>query len=191
MRYEKGRKSATKRRIVDVASKRLREGGYASLGLTAVMKEVGLTNGGFYFHFDSKESLACEALVHAIDAGRDDFSALFGGEPDLERVLRGYLNASHRDALAAGSPSAVLLPEIARHSTAMRAIYEGRLLTFVELISKLLPRHDDAKSRMIATAMFGLLIGTLQLARAVSTKSRSDEILEAGVQAALVLARSA
>lgn len=190
MRYENDRKSATKRRIMDVASRHLREGGYASLGLTGVMKEVGLTNGGFYFHFDSKEALASEALLHAIDAGREKFTTIFGGGPDLERALHAYLNSSHRDDLAAGSPSAVLLPDIARHSVTTRAIYEDRLRTFVELICKLLPQHDVARARMIATAMFGLLIGTLQLARAVSTKSRSDEILEAGVQAALALAKS-
>lgn len=193
MRYEKGHGETTRQRIVDVASKRFREGGFAAVGLTTVMKEVGLTNGGFYLHFESKEALVREALNRALDDRQAAFEALLAHDPAnaVEMGLRMYLSATHRDDPSGGCPSAALLAEVARHSNETRAAYEERFESFVSLLKRMMPDRDPEDVRQLAPALFGLLIGTMQLARAVATPALSDEILESGIQAALKLARAA
>lgn len=192
MRYEKGHRSATRQHILEIASKRFRESGFAAVGLTGVMKEAGLTNGGFYLHFESKEALVCEALTHALDSRQAAFETL--GEMErtaaLETGIRAYLSAQHRDDASQGCPSAALLPEIGRHSEATRQAYEARFLKFIALVERLLAASDAAQRRATATSIFALLAGTLQLARAVSCKELSDEILESGVKAALLLSKA-
>lgn len=187
MRYEKGHRSATRQRIVEVAARRFRESGVAAVGLTGVMADAGLTNGAFYGHFESKEALVCDALCHALDEREADFVASGAAGADLESSLRGYLNAAHRDNPGIGCPSAALLPEIGRHADATRAAFTRHLVTFVDLIAGLLPAGEPAHARATATALFGLVVGTLQLARAVSDPQLSDQILEAGIQAGLAL----
>jgi AcrR family transcriptional regulator len=189
MRYEKGHSSATKQRIVDVAAQRFRESGVAAVGLTGVMAEAGLTNGAFYGHFDSKEALVREALVHALEARESDFVAIGPAGGSLEDGLRAYLSAAHRDNPGIGCPSAALLPEIGRQGQATRQAYTERLVRFIDLVADLLPAGDPARTRATATAIFGMAIGTLQLARAVADRRLSDDILESGVQSALTLAR--
>ncbi|UDL95620.1 TetR/AcrR family transcriptional regulator [Lichenihabitans sp. PAMC28606] len=190
MRYEKGRKAATKERILDVASRRFRAEGVAAVGLTGIMSEAGLTNGGFYSHFESKEDLVRETLVSALDGRELSLRSLGQTEDALEQAVRGYLNAEHRDSPGLGCPSAALLAEIGRQPEKTRQAYTARLNVLIDLIADKLPNPDSTGSRATATAMFGLMVGTLQLARAVSEPKSSDAILEAGVQGALILAKA-
>ena len=190
MRFEKGHKENTRRRIIDVASRRFRADGAAASGLAGVMSEAGLTNGAFYAHFDSKESLVKEALVSALSRQRDNLEHDRDQHLDLESVIRKYLSVDHMLGRENGCPSAALLPEIGRQPELTRAAYEDELSKFTEVLSSRLPASATSSPKDRATAIFGLMVGTLQIARAVSTPEKASRILEGGVQAALLLATS-
>ena len=110
MRYEKGRKDATRRRITEVASERFRSGGIAASGVASIMSDAGLTNGAFYPHFQSKEELVRETVAAALEAQLDQLRDVLaaGG---LEAAIAVYLSAEHRDNPATGCASAALPPE--------------------------------------------------------------------------------
>lgn len=190
MRFEKGHKAATRQHIIDVASKCFRRDGVSAAGIAGIMAEAGLTNGAFYPHFESKEALVREALASALS---DQQSRLEEGQQtglDLEGAIRRYLNRAHLEDLAVGCPSAALLPEIARQAMPTRQIYGDGLQNYVSTLAALLPDAEPTASVRRATAIFGLMVGTLQLARAVPDAAHAEQILEGGVEAALRLAET-
>jgi TetR/AcrR family transcriptional regulator, transcriptional repressor for nem operon len=185
MRYGKDHKENTHRRVVEVAAARLRKDGLDGVGVATLMGEAGLTHGGFYSHFPSKEAL----IEEVIKAGMDETFARIteaGKEGGIEALIRFYLRPSHREHPERGCPAAALGPEIARHSKATRSAFTRKLRRLVSHVASLLPdRNAEA-----AQAIFATLIGTLQLARTVSDHELSDQLLKAGETAALALARS-
>jgi TetR/AcrR family transcriptional repressor of nem operon len=187
MRYEKGRKAATRERILEVASRRFRDEGIAAAGLAKVMSDAGLTNGAFYAHFASKEDLVREILEQEIEDQRTVMAAA-AAEGGLERIFREYLTAAHRDHRSDGCPSAALLDEIARRPAATRDAYTRRLLGVIDLVAEYLDPVDPGRARADALVIFGTLVGSLQLARAITDPALSAEVLERGIQAALALA---
>jgi len=189
MRFEKGHKAATRRHILDVASKRFRRDGAAAAGIAGIMGEAGLTNGAFYAHFDSKDALVREALASALADQQHRLEEDKRTGLDLEGAIRRYLNRGHLDDPAGGCPSAALLPEIARQPLPARRTYEKGLRSYVSTLAALLPDAGSAASRRRATAIFALMVGTLQLARAVSDAAQAKQILDGGVEAALRLGR--
>jgi TetR/AcrR family transcriptional repressor of nem operon len=187
MRYEKGRKDASRRRIMEVAAERFRSEGIAASGLAGIMSDAGLTNGAFYPHFQSKAELVRESLASALDDQaqrlQDAFAA--GG---LEAVLAAYLSAEHRDNPANGCVSAALLPELARQPPETRSLLASRLLAMAQqMAASLAPQTRDPEG--VALALYATLIGTLQLARATQGTALSDRILAAGAEAARALAQ--
>src|SRR4029453_7312229 len=111
MRYEKGRKDASRQKIMEVASERFRRDGIAATGLAAIMSDSGMTNGAFYPHFQSKADLVRETVLDATSATR--FGS-FMAEEGLETAIANYLWPKHRADPAQGCPLAALLPEPAR-----------------------------------------------------------------------------
>lgn len=185
MRYEKGRKDASRRRIMEVAAERFRSEGIAASGLAGIMSDAGLTNGAFYPHFQSKTELVRESLTSALEDQAHRLQDVFaaGG---LEAVLSAYLSPEHRDNPGGGCVSAALLPELARQPAETRSLYASRFLTMVQqLASSLPPETRDPEG--IALAIHATLIGTLQLARATQGTALSDRILAAGADAARAL----
>ena len=189
MRYEKGRKESTRQRILSVASQQFRADGIAAVGLTGIMAQAGLTNGAFYAHFASKEDLVRETIVGALEDQEGELQAIGETEGGLEIAIRGYLNAHHRDNPGSGCASSSLIAEIGRQSEKTRSAYTDRLMLLTNLLAAKLPGGSGAATQSKAMAIFGLMVGTLQLARAVSDKILSDDILETGVQGALTLSR--
>jgi TetR/AcrR family transcriptional regulator, transcriptional repressor for nem operon len=191
MRYAPEHNEATRDRIVEAASRLYREHGIAAVGLAKIMAEAGLTVGTFYTHFKSKEALLRETLLRSLDARSEGLKqALHGAE--LETVVRAYLSPEHRDAAGVGCPVAALASEVARHPRATRnvfAAHNGRSLDV--LAAWLSSRQRKEVSRADAAALLGLLAGTLQIARATPDRAESDAILEAGIRAAIRLARPA
>lgn len=188
MRYAAEHNEETRERIVTVASRLFREHGIAAVGLAKIMDAADLTVGTFYTHFKSKEALVQEALHRA----RNDRLERALGAGDLELAIRTYLSPEHRDAAGAGCPAAALAPEVARHPRATRQKFADDIEVPIDSFAKLLSTRRGKKvGRAEATAFFGLLAGTLQLARATPERAESDAILEAGVRAALRLAASA
>lgn len=190
MRFEKGHKETTRKRIIDVASKRFRRDGVAASGLAGIMAESGLTNGAFYAHFDSKEDLVREALASALADQHAQLENAGEDAIEIEGAIRRYLNTSHLEGCEDGCPSAALLPEIARQPAPTKQVYEDQFLAYVKTLAARLPNPKSAQTRRKATAIFSLMVGTLQIARAVSDPQLAETILEGGVQAALKLAKA-
>jgi len=185
MRYDKGHKDATRQRIVEVASRQFREQGVAAVGLAGIMAEAGLTNGAFYAHFDSKEDLVREVLSSAGFHNKLSKAAEKG--TGLEGAIRDYLSPSHRDNPGVGCPTSALVAEIARHPKATRDAFTGKVAGVIELIAGSLDSGTQAGRRRKAVAIYGLMVGTLQLARAVNDKKLSNEILQSGADQAVAL----
>ncbi len=179
MRFEKGHKEKTRKRILDVASRRFRKDGAAASGVAGIMAEAGLTNGAFYAHFESKESLLQETLADTMADRRAQLERDIGVGSSIEDAIRWYLNKPHFEEGEEGCPSAALLPEIGRQSESTRKAYEDGLLSFVSALAAYLPDPGAASSKQRAMAIFSLLVGTLQIARAVTDEALAEGILEA------------
>ena len=185
-RYGKEHKEATRQRMIDTAGRRFKKDGIDSAGVAAVMSDAGLTNGAFYGHFKSKEDLVANVLAAQLRDQREAFD-LSGGRAGLEGLIRAYLSPEHRDQRAAGCPSAALLDEVIRRPTATRRVFTGELLVTMDEIAAVLDPADPDAARADALALFGLMVGTLQLARTLTDRELSDQLLARGVDSALEL----
>ena len=188
-RYDAEHKLATRRRIVETAGRRFKSDGIDGSGIAVLMADAGLTNGAFYAHFSSKNDLVATVIGEQLRAQRDGFAALPPGRAPLEAYIRGYLSAEHRDNPSEGCPSAALLDEIGRCDEATRQVYTEGSQAIVDVLAAHLSPRDPAASRGKALALYSCLVGSLQLARAVTDPALSAEVLEQGVTTALRLLR--
>ncbi len=185
MRYEKGRKDTSRRRIMEVAAERFRSDGIAASGLAGIMSDAGLTNGAFYPHFPSKAALVRESLAAALEDQSSQLQKVLAAA-GLETAIAAYLSAEHRDNPGKGCAAAALLPELAREPSETRRLYAERFLTMVrQMASALPPTTKDPEE--VALGVYATLIGALQLARAAQGTALSDRILAAGAEAARAL----
>ena len=176
------RKGRTRQDILDSAMRLLRERGISGASVAEVMKGAGLTVGGFYAHFDTKEEMVGAALRQAM---RDRWSQLLSviqssGAEALEVVLRRYLSRKHRDNPAEGCPLPAVVGEAAHsHASAQaRDALAAEFEAWAKGLAELLP-GDKPLRRQRAVGVIALLFGGLSLARALKGTSLSDEILEA------------
>jgi TetR/AcrR family transcriptional regulator, transcriptional repressor for nem operon len=151
------------------------------------LSDADLTNGAFYAHFTSKEDLVANVLADQLRAQRQSFDAQPSDRAGLEAIIRAYLSPEHRDQRADGCPSAALLDEIARRPSATRQVFTDELLGIADDIAARLDPTDAEAARTDALALFGMMIGTLQLARALIDRDLSDQLLARGVETALKL----
>jgi TetR/AcrR family transcriptional regulator, transcriptional repressor for nem operon len=187
MRYSKDHKQATRQRILEAAGRRFKQDGIDGAGVAGVMSEAGLTNGAFYAHFASKEDLVANVLADQLRAQRQSFDAQPPDREALEAFIRSYLSPQHRDQYADGCPSAALLDEIARRPAATKQVYTDELMGVIDdIASRLNPTHTGA-AQTDALTLFGLMLGTLQLARALTDRDLSDQLLAHGVETAMKL----
>ena len=186
MRYEKGRKEASRQKIIEVAADRFRADGIAATGLAAIMSDAGLTNGAFYPHFQSKADLVRETVAATTGPQSTRFGN-FIAEEGLETALDAYLSPEHRDDPGQGCPLAALLPELARQPLETRRVYADNFLGLAREMASALPsKTKDPEA--VAMAIYATLIGSIQLARAAEGTDLSDRILAAGRDAARALA---
>jgi len=180
MGYSKAQKTRTHQRIVGIGSKRFREKGLAGFGIAELMKEAGLTVGGFYKHFDSRDDLVAEAVSSAFGGWRRRVDAAkSGGLPvSYEKLIDDYLSETHRDNPGAGCAFSALAPEIARSDKRTRKLTSEQVRNDIQLIAGLLPEKDKTGARSKAILTFSALVGAMSLARAVSDEALSREILE-------------
>jgi len=187
MRYSRDHKQATRRRILEVAGRRFKQDGIDGAGVATLMADAGLTNGAFYGHFSSKEDLVANVLADQLRAQRQSFDAQPSDRAGLEAFVRSYLSAEHRDQLAGGCPSAALLDEIARRPTDTRDVFTAEVMGVGDDIAARLDPTDVEAARADALTIFGLMVGTLQLARALTDRHLSDQLLARGQETALQL----
>ena len=190
MRYGKEHKQATRQRIIETAGRRFKRDGIDGSGVATLMADAGLTNGAFYAHFASKDDLVASAVA---DQLRHQSTSLGAREPDragVEQYLRDYLSVEHRDNPQDGCPSAALLDEIGRcPDTTKRAYTDGVLVIIDDIAARLAPDNPPS-ARARALSVFALMVGTLQLSRALADRHLADEVLEQGIQNALTLLRT-
>ena len=179
MGYSKAQKEKTHKRIVAIASKRFREKGLAGFGIAELMKEAGLTVGGFYKHFDSRDDLVAEAVNSAFGGWkrRVDAAKSGGASVSIAKLIDDYLNAAHRDDPGTGCAFSALAPEIARSDKRTRALTSEQVRKDLELLIGLLPGEDKRAARSRAILTFSALVGAMALARAISDEALSREIL--------------
>lgn len=192
MRYSREHKQETHDRIVRRASVRLREKGAHGIGVADLMKEAGLTHGGFYAHFDSREALVIEAFVYAMDRAMENWRKLSDQLPPEKRIaqiVETYLSPLHRDDPGHGCSIPALGAEIARESPKTRKAFAGKLDEMIEMMTDQLAGQPRKAARKQAIGMLATMAGTILLSRIAGTGELSDEVLRAGREAALEGAR--
>ena len=187
MRYGKQHKQATRRRIIQTAGRRLKRDGIDGSGIATLMADAGLTNGAFYAHFESKEDLVATAVADQLRAQRASLSAQAPDLAGLEQFVRSYLSVQHRDNPDDGCPSAALLDEIGRCTDATKQAYTDGLLAVIDDIAARLAPDDPPSVRAKTLSVFALMVGTLQLSRALADPQLADEVLDQGIRNALAL----
>ncbi len=173
MGHTQDEKARTRERILDVASRRFREAGLDGLSIAELMNEAGLTHGGFYKHFRSREDLVANAVERAAaDKVEQPFAS-------LETFIDSYLSSTHRDARANGCAFSALAADIARADDRARDVFTEQLRRALRRMASLAraAKEDDSAG----TAMFRLsaMLGALTLARAVNDPDLSDALMAA------------
>lgn len=187
-RYGAEHKTETRRRIIAAAGRRLKQDGIDGSGIATVMSDANLTNGAFYAHFGSKNDLVANVITDQLEQQRAAVSALPADRDSLECCIRSYLSTEHRDNQAEGCPTAALLSEIGRCDGVVRDAYSAGAQSIVKEIALHLPAVRSEVNRMqTAWGLFGILVTSLQLARAISDPEVSAQVLDAGINNALQL----
>jgi TetR/AcrR family transcriptional repressor of nem operon len=188
MRYSKEHKLETHARIVKKASVRLREKGAHGIGVADLMKDAGLTHGGFYAHFDSREALVIEAFAYAMDRGTERWRKLAEQTPAEQRfatIVDSYLTPLHRDDPGHGCAIPTLGAEIARESPKTRKAFAAKIEQMIEMLADQIPDVPREVARKQAMAAIATMMGTLVMARVAGNGELSDEIMGAGRDAVL------
>ena len=185
MRVSREQAALNRERIVATASRLFREKGYDGIGVADLMKCAGLTHGGFYGHFASKEDLLAEACGQAMSGAVERWRGVLARAPrhPLGALARYYLTPEHRDNPGAGCAVASLGPDVARVGEAVRQAMDAGLQQQLALLAEAL-QGTPAQKRRQAIVAYASMVGGLLLARTVADAQLSDEIL-AAVTAAL------
>jgi TetR/AcrR family transcriptional repressor of nem operon len=181
MRVSKEKAAENHQRIVDVASAMFREKGFDGVGVADLMKGAGLTHGGFYGHFASKDDLAARACARALEGSEEKWAKLVDRDPDrpLGAVASSYLSSSHRDNPGRGCAMTALGCDIARQDGKVRNAFTQGVRPLLAILERIVPGRAAAARRERALATMAGLVGAVILARAVDDPALSDEFLQA------------
>jgi TetR/AcrR family transcriptional repressor of nem operon len=166
------RKELSHTRIVDVASKAIRRAGYRGVGVADIMKEAGLTHGGFYAHFESRDALVVEALAKAGQENIESLTEVIArrlakGGTRYQALVETYLHQAHMDRVEDGCVVAALSSEMTRQDTVVRVEARRRVDAMIALVQSALPEYADESEAAVITAT---MVGALQLARTLGGK---------------------
>ena len=179
------RKEMTHERIVEVAARAIRRSGYDGTGVADIMKEAGLTHGGFYAHFPSREVLLAEAADRAgaqAVAVSEQIAASVPPEQALSAIVRAYLSKEHREAIETGCPASALGSEMPRQAPAVRRAATRRIKEMIDVVARQLPDWGQPGAHEQALITVAAMVGTMVLARAVDDPGLSDGFLEAALK---------
>lgn len=168
-------------RILDVAGTLLREKGFDGIGIADIMKAAGLTHGGFYRHFSSKDDLLEQASRVVHDSTATNWSRFTDGtlSAPLQSLLAQYLSEYHLDHAEQGCMFSALGADASRQNTAIRSVFKGGLKSLLDVLTKILPGRSRTARRRLAISTFSEMVGAMVLARAVDDRELSKEILHA------------
>jgi len=187
MRHSKTEKANTHKHIVTIAAKKFREEGLTGIGLADLMKEAGLTVGGFYKHFKSRDALVAETIGSALEVWKDRIDAAAAGGPRItyESLVDDYLSEAHRNYPGMGCPVSALAGDLARSDKRTRAVATRKIRDNIELLATLIRdpnKTDKDTARSRAVVAYCAMVGAISMARAVSDKELSREILKTMAQ---------
>jgi TetR/AcrR family transcriptional repressor of nem operon len=173
MGHSKADKLVTHQRIVEVAARRFREHGIDGMSVGDIMKEAGLTVGGFYKHFESRDALVTEAFIIALQDIEHIQDAL---KTAPERAISTYVSKSHRNNVGRGCPISALVNDVARAPDATREVFTDRVSEIIDLLAQSFSETEDAQDK--AAMIFSSCVGSIALARAVKDPILSNRIIE-------------
>ena len=179
MGHSKADKDESHDRIVQVAAARFRESGVEGVGVADLMKDAGLTHGGFYRHFESRDELVAEAIERALsDGGRVVEAMATNKQATWAKLVDAYLSAAHRDGLAQSCAVTTLAGDVARSNERARSAYTRQVGQYLELMMKLIAGEKEKSKRTKAITALSTLVGAVSMARAVNDDKLSREILK-------------
>jgi TetR/AcrR family transcriptional repressor of nem operon len=181
MKVSRAEAEENRERIIDVASELFRQHGFDGIGIADLMKTAGLTHGGFYGNFKSKEDLAARACAKAFVASQQRWEAIADGDAEdpLVAIVAHYVSKRHRDRPATGCMLATLAPEAARHGKPVQAAFTAGIKAYVDILARLVPGRSAAARRQRALSALAEMVGAIVLARATEDAALSDELLGA------------
>jgi TetR/AcrR family transcriptional repressor of nem operon len=180
MRYSPEHKAESHENILYVAARSFRERGGDSSGVGTVMKKAGLTKGGFYRHFKSKDDLFVEAVARALDETGRGMLEVAKSAPEgqaLRAIIERYLSAGHANSPGTGCVRATLGPELARKPVGVRRRIEGLLEAYRERLLPFMPGQTREEKRTKIRLLFPSMAGVLMMARVIATPERREQIL--------------
>jgi TetR/AcrR family transcriptional repressor of nem operon len=192
MRYGPEHKQQTRDRIVRAAARRFRSRGGEGAGIGDLMRDLRLTHGGFYRHFDSKEDLFAEAFEQSLKEVRGHVAKAIEHAPpggELKAIIDAYLHLDHCNDVAGGCPIAALASEVARRPRGERAPFLHALRAHIRQLAKYMPAPSDEERRQKAIALFTGMAGTLTVARAFTDEQDRRRILDGARKFYLAAAR--
>ena len=182
MRYSETHKEETRQKVVKAAAMAVRAKGPDGVGVAEIMAEAGLTHGGFYAHFKSKEALIAAAVEEAFGQSRRRFSRLtedMSPAEALEAFVDAYVSAEHRANPQRGCPISTLANDLPRQGAMVRAAFDAGVEGLISRIEGWLPEPDPDARRSLASSLMAEMAGAVALARAVSDETLAAQLLEA------------
>nr|WP_299497538.1 TetR/AcrR family transcriptional regulator [uncultured Rhizobium sp.] len=170
MKVSREQMAENRRRILDVASRLFKDKGFDAVSVAEVMKAAGMTHGGFYGHFASKDDLVAQTLAHALEGDAV-------GDGDFSGFVRSYLAPRHRDNAGNGCPTAGLAAAVRHQTPAAKAAMTEGLRSQIARMEKALPQQGAPDKRRAAIGSWAAMVGAVILARAVDDPELSDEVL--------------
>jgi TetR/AcrR family transcriptional repressor of nem operon len=171
MRASRQQVAENRRTILDAAGRLFRERGFESVTVAEIMQAAGLTHGGFYGYYESKQALIAAALAEALDK-------VIGPLGDLASYAALYLSPGHRDDLAEGCPTAALAAETVRQTAAARRAMTAGLTQQIDRLSRVAPGSDPVRRRRAAIGSWAAMVGAMILARVSDDPALSAELLD-------------
>lgn len=186
MRKSKVEAAETRHKIIQIASELFRIKGIASTGIAEIMETAGLTNGGFYKHFESKDQLVLEALKLATGELKYRFNNEGEEKLGVVSIIKAYLSSEHQQALEWGCPIVGIGSELGRTAQDSRLVATDGIKQLISTIEKNIETNSDEK-RNLAISSISLMIGALTISRIVDDKKLAEEILKSAEKLAIQL----
>ena len=181
MRVSKEKAAQNRQHILTAAARLFREHGITATGVDAITKDAGLTHGGLYSQFGSKEAIAAEAIRFAATRSKRVWQQAVErkqGTKALRSIVEGYLSPAHRDSPGQGCVIAALGADVARQPQSVREAFTKELEDVFEVLAQLMPGDNPSHRYEDAIAAFAAMVGALVLARAVNDETLSERILQ-------------
>jgi TetR/AcrR family transcriptional regulator, transcriptional repressor for nem operon len=187
MRVSRSQAAENRETVINVASRLFRQHGFDGIGLKDLMKGAGLTQGGFYKQFASKEDLAAQAARRALESAFSRWSAAAAASPEdpLGAVIAFYLSPGHREERMDGCPVVALGADAARQGPDVKASFEAGIRDYLQMLGRWVGEADGEEPGGKAMAILSTMVGAVVLARAVNDEQMSERFLKAAAESVL------